>query len=162
MDLAALMPATKRRVEASTDADVNARNRQRLRENVARARLRGRAGIDARIAELQREWDTERALEANAAVVSLIGLGLGAFVDRRWFALPAVVATFLLQHAVQGWCPPLPVMRRLGVRTASEINDELTALRLLRGDFGKAPDADQAVDRALGTGAGRAGNGAAR
>jgi hypothetical protein len=44
----------------------------------------------------------ERTLEANAATIALIGLGLGAFVDRRFFALPGIVAGFLLQHAVQG------------------------------------------------------------
>jgi len=42
------------------------------------------------------------------------------------------VAAFLLQHAVQGWCPPLPVFRRLGVRTADEINDERVALKAVR------------------------------
>jgi hypothetical protein len=36
---------------------------------------------------------------------------------------------------VQGWCPPLPVFRRLGIRTASEIDYERYALKSLRGDF---------------------------
>jgi hypothetical protein len=38
-------------------------------------------------------------------------LGLGAFVDRRCFILPAVVAGFFLQHAIQGWCPPVLLFR---------------------------------------------------
>ena len=50
-------------------------------------------------------------------------------------ALPIAVAGFLLQHAVQGWCPPVPVMRRLGFRTEREIDAERTALKALRGDF---------------------------
>ena len=58
--------------------------------------------------------DIERTLEANAASLSLIGVTLGLTVDRRWLALPVGVAAFLLQHAVQGWCPPVPVLRRLG------------------------------------------------
>ena len=80
-------------------------------------------------------WDIERTLEANAATASLIGLTLGATVDRRWFAFPAIVAGFLLQHALQGWCPPLPVFRRMGYRTSYEIDYERYALKILRGDF---------------------------
>jgi hypothetical protein len=56
-------------------------------------------------------------------------------VNRKWLFLPGVVAGFLLQHAVQGWCPPLPLFRRLGIRTASEIEYERYALKALRGDF---------------------------
>ena len=44
---------------------------------------------------------------------------------------------FLLQHALQGWCPPVPVFRRLGVRTTAEIDRERYALKALRGDFGR-------------------------
>jgi hypothetical protein len=49
--------------------------------------------------------------------------------------VPGVVLPFLFQHAVQGWCPPLPVLRRLGVRTREEIDREKYALQVLRGDF---------------------------
>ena len=89
-------------------------------------------------------WDIERTLEANASLVALIGLGLGAFVHRRFYLLPAVVAGFLLQHALQGWCPPLPVFRRLGVRTAREI-EERTTLKALRGDFQGVPAASKPI-----------------
>src|SRR5205823_697834 len=94
-----------------------------------------------RLAELDREWDIERTLEANAATVCLAGLALGATVDKRLFVLPAAVAGFLLQHAVQGWCPPVPLFRRLGVRTQSEIDEERYALKALRGDFRGGPGA---------------------
>jgi hypothetical protein len=36
-----------------------------------------------------------------------------------------------LQHALQGWCPPVPVLRRLGYRTQPEIEEERCALRAL-------------------------------
>lgn len=108
--------------------------------------------IEERLAELDREWDIERCLEATAASFSLIGMTLGATVTRKWFALPAVVAAFLLQHAIQGWCPPLPLLRRLGVRTADEINRERYALKVLRGDFADVPSTDvtHSVDEVLG------------
>jgi hypothetical protein len=91
--------------------------------------------IDMRLQDLDREWDIERTLEANAAAVSLIGLALGRLISRRWYFLPTAVATFLLQHAVQGWCPPVNLFRRLGVRTQREIDEERYALKLMRGDF---------------------------
>ena len=100
----------------------------------------GKVEIDRRIKELDIEWDVERTLEANAASLALLGLGLGAFVDRRFFLIPAIVTSFLLQHAIQGWCPPLPVLRRLGFRTAREIDIERYALKAIRGDFKDLPD----------------------
>ena len=70
----------------------------------------------------------------------LIGFRLGAFVDRRFLVLPAIVVGFLLQHAMQGWCPPIPILRRMGIRTASEIDTERCALKVIRGDFDTLPE----------------------
>lgn len=130
-----MLPATTTRVSASTADAVNAQIRRQTEENIAQCATAGAAAINRRLAELEQEWDIERTLEANAATISLLGLALGATVDRRWFLLPTVVASFLLQHAVQGWCPPVPLFRRWGVRTASEIDAERYALKALRGDF---------------------------
>jgi hypothetical protein len=80
--------------------------------------------IRRRLKELDEEWDIERAIEANAGAIGFTGLLL-SFVDRRWIALPLLVTGFLLQHAVQGWCPPVPVLRRIGFRTSYEIEQEL-------------------------------------
>ena len=43
--------------------------------------------------------------------------------------------SFLAQHSVQGWCPPMPLFRKMGVRTRQEIEREKYALKVLRGDF---------------------------
>ena len=93
--------------------------------------------IDSRLAALSREWGVERWLQLNSATLSLIGLGWAVAGRRRrnWLALPAIVQVFLLQHGVQGFCPPLVLLRRLGVRTMSEIEAEREALKALRGDF---------------------------
>jgi hypothetical protein len=130
-----MLPSTVERVPQHTPQAYNAAIRRRTEENVARIAAAGPAAIDRRLAELDREWDIERMLEANAATVSLIGSALGFVVDRRFFVLPVVVAGFLLQHAVQGWCPPVPLFRHLGFRTAPEIDRERYALKALRGDF---------------------------
>ena len=93
------------------------------------------ATISSSIAELDREWDVERYLALIAPTLSLTGIALAARGDRRWLALPAVVLSFLIQHAVQGWCPPLPLLRHAGIRTREEIERERYALKALRGDF---------------------------
>ncbi len=87
--------------------------------------------IEHRLEELNHEWDIERWLEMNASALALLGVSLGVTVNKKWFLLPAVVLPFLFQHAVQGWCPPIPVMRRLGIRTQQEIDAEKYALRSL-------------------------------
>lgn len=137
-----MIPSTVERVPQHTAEPVNDQIRRQTEERVVRCAAAGRAAIDRRLAELDREWDIERTLEANAATASLVGLTLGATVDRKWFLVPAVVAGFLLQHAVQGWCPPMPVFRRLGFRTQSEIDYERYALKSLRGDFRNLPASD--------------------
>jgi hypothetical protein len=143
-----MLPSTVERVPRHTPEAYNWAIRRQTEENVARVAAAGPAAIERRLAELDREWDIERTLEANAATVSLLGSALGFAVDRRFFALPAVVAGFLLQHALQGWCPPVPLFRHLGFRTASEIDHERYALKALRGDFGSArPEAAGAGSR---------------
>jgi hypothetical protein len=89
--------------------------------------------------ELDEEWDIERAIEANAAVIGFLGVVLSETHDRRWLVLPALVTGFLFQHAVQGWCPPVPILRGLGFRTSFEIEEERQALKALRGDYSKMP-----------------------
>ena len=130
-----MIPSTIDRVPQHTAEHINEQIRCQTERNIDRYSTAGDAAIEERLQELDREWDIERTLEANAATVALVGLGLGAFVDRRFFALSAVVAGFLLQHALQGWCPPLPVFRRLGFRTQPEIEAERYALKIMRGDF---------------------------
>jgi hypothetical protein len=134
-----MIPSTVERVPQHTAAHINELIRSQIEENVARFAGAGPAAIERRLAELDREWDIERTLEANAASISLIGLALGAAVDRRFFLLPGLVAGFLLQHAVQGWCPPITLFRRRGFRTSSEIDQEWYALKALRGDFRNVP-----------------------
>lgn len=123
-----IIAKTAYRVNDHTRREDNERIRRDADARIAALRAAGPAARQRRLDELDEEWDIERLLEANASSLMLVGLALGRFVNRRFYAFPAVVAGFLLQHALQGWCPPVSVFRRLGVRTAREIDDERLAL----------------------------------
>jgi hypothetical protein len=128
------------RVRASTRPLVN----ERL-DTEAQLRLRDAAAsassdeLAKRITQLDYEWDFDRTLETEASVMGLLGLTLGAAVDRRLLVVPACVAAMLLLHATHGWYPLLPVFRRIGVRTRDEIDRERYGLKALRGDFTAIP-----------------------
>lgn len=130
-----MIPPTSQRVKLSTCESVNHQIRHEMEQRIAHYRHANSRDINARLAELEQEWDIERVLETNASTLIFCGSLLTATVNRRWAFLPLVVSGFLLQHAVQGWCPPLPILRRLGVRTMREIDEERFALKALRGDF---------------------------
>jgi hypothetical protein len=149
-----MLPATSERVSRNTADCINERIRRETEQNVARYASAGPQAIDRRLAELDNEWDIERYLETMAPTFTLIGMSLGLTISRKWFALPFVVQSFFLQHALQGWCPPIPVLRRLGVRTMTEIEEERYALKAMRGDFqdvsgdtGRTSDVMEAVRR---------------
>jgi hypothetical protein len=128
------LPTTTGRVARNTRAEINRRIASRTEASI-RYHARRPELIGRRLRELDAEWDVERVLEANAATFAFTGTALGLLAARRWFVLPLAVTAFLFQHATQGWCPPLPLLRRLGVRTSREIATERFALKALRGDF---------------------------
>ena len=91
--------------------------------------------IGARLRQLDQECDIEQVLEKNTAILTLFGLASALVGARRWILLSVAVQAFFLQHAMQGWSPAVPILRRLGVRTAEEIARERYALKAIRGDF---------------------------
>jgi hypothetical protein len=117
------------RVTENTDPRINEWIWHRTEEQMREVAARGRGAIERRLTELDEEWDIERYLETMAPTFTLIGLTLGLTTNRRWLLLPFVVQGFFLQHALQGWCPPVPVLRRLGVRTMQEIERERCRLK---------------------------------
>jgi hypothetical protein len=123
------------RVRENTDQDRLRHDDAELRERVRSYIGQPDEAISARIRELEGESDIERVLAANASTLALLGVVAGLFVSRRFLVVPVVVLSFLLQHAIQGWCPPLPLFRRFGVRSRQEIDAERYALKALRGDF---------------------------
>lgn len=126
---------TQDRVREHTPAHVNERVDRETQACLQHFAAASREEITAHIYELDREWDMERRLQANASLLALSGIVLGATFSKKWLAIPGVVFSFFLQHAIQGWCPPVPLFRRMGARTAKEIHREKYALKALRGDF---------------------------
>jgi hypothetical protein len=144
-----IAPSATRVERAGPDAATD-RVRRQTAANLAYY-ARHHEAIDVRLAELEREWDIERALQANAAALTLASTLLAKAGYRAAGWLPALVGGFLLQHALQGWCPPMPVLRRMGFRTAREIAVERAALQALRGDFDDVDrlNPDFSAERAL-------------
>jgi hypothetical protein len=123
------------RVRKNTSENINKDVDQKIKESIELHSSQDSEMINKRIKQLEKEWDIERALEVNMPIVALIGLSLGIFVNSWWFIFPVIVMLFFLEHAIQGWCPPLPIFRSLGFRTKEEIEKERYALKILRGDF---------------------------
>jgi hypothetical protein len=126
------------RVPLNTATEINNRIREATRQRIARYRAHPER-IGQRLRELNEEWDVERALATGSSLLSLLGLGLGLSRDRRWLALTLGVQSFYLQHALQGWCPPLPILRRLGFRTPMEIEMERAELKAIREHVSENP-----------------------
>ena len=138
------MSSREDRVRAHTATAANARIDDEMRDRLFSYSTRSDAELSARIDALDQEWDIERYLEVLAPSLALTSLTLGIVSSRKWFLLTGAVLGFLAQHAIQGWCPPLAFLRRRGVRTRREIDEERYALKALRGDFaGLPPDAPQ-------------------
>ncbi|HLN55561.1 MAG TPA: YgaP-like transmembrane domain [Bacteroidales bacterium] len=123
------------RVRENTPDETNMKMDEKLMERTDRYQNLSVSEINTRLDKVQNEWDIERALEVNLSSLALTGLVFGTIFSKKWYMMTLVVAGFLLQHGIQGWCPPLTLLRKLGFRTRSEIDEEIYALKTLRGDF---------------------------
>lgn len=141
-----MFPSTTERVEINTSPESNARIRCRTEASVATLAAAGPEKIERRLAKLDGEWDIERVVETLAPTVTLLWMGVALKVNRKLLVIPAMIQGFVLFHAVQGWFPPLPVLRRFGIRTAAEIDQERNALKALRGDFRNVNSPAQALE----------------
>lgn len=129
------------RVRRYTDPQILDKIERNLESSVRFYATQPEQEITRRIKELEQEWDLERMLETNAASLALTGAFFGLTSSRKWLLLTCTVTAFLFQHAIQGWCPPVPLLRKLGFRTRCEIDREKFALKTLRGDFDNLPQA---------------------
>lgn len=125
------------RVRKNSSNTINNSIDQDIAQHVNDMSNKSPEAINERIRQLEQEWDVERNLEVIAPSLILGGLAMGAFLNKKWLVLPGLVAAFLLQHGIQGWCPPVPVLRFFKIRTKGEIDREKYALKALKGDFEK-------------------------
>jgi hypothetical protein len=68
-------------------------------------------------------------LESHRADVGTIvaddSLVIESIPEEQLHRLPAAIVSFLMRSTRRGYCPPLPVLRRLGFRTRSELEQQL-------------------------------------
>ncbi|RPI15014.1 MAG: hypothetical protein EHM58_15165 [Ignavibacteriae bacterium] len=140
-------PIEKDKTEEAIPVEENAEIIDKIAENVKNYLSGDKERITERIYELDKEWDIERIIELNAASLALTGIGLSVFLNKKWLILPGVVISFLIEQSIQGWSPPVPLLRKLGVRTRREIDLEKYALKILRGDFDTATGIEQIVTK---------------
>jgi hypothetical protein len=134
------------RVRANTSPEILEKLDSETEQRVRFYATQSNGVISNRLMELEREWDIERFIQTNASGLALTGLLLGITQNKKWFLLTGGVLAFLMQHAIQGWCPPIPILRRMGIRTRTEIEREKFALKALRGDFERIPERTDAND----------------
>ena len=128
-----LQPPTHDRIREHSSESSNQRIDRETRGAIAEARQSSTAR-NARIRELEQEWNIDRALMLNFGIVGAFTAFKAMQQMKRnghiggWSLLFWVQMGFLINHAVRGWCPPMPVFRRLGFRSANEIAAERAAL----------------------------------
>lgn len=128
-------PSSVSRVRINTSRKSNDSINDEMLRNTSKYINASKDDISKRIEQLNKEWDTERVLEANASAIIFISTVLGFLVNTWLFLICGFISFYLLMHALEGWCPPLPIIRKLGVRTVYEICTEKMILKHLRGDF---------------------------
>ena len=86
------------------------------------------AAVRVRLAELDREWTVDRALMLGFAVAISVSATRALRGGRLASLILRAQLGFLAYHALKRWCPPLPILRRLGIRSDLEIAAERVAL----------------------------------
>lgn len=118
------------RVERHTNPEINKRIHKQTDRSIAYFKQH-KDEVEERLQELEQEWSTDRIVQTMAGAMALTGAALTLATNNRRFAvMSAVSGSFLLMYSIIGWAPPIPLLRRLGLRTANEIDDERCALAL--------------------------------
>jgi hypothetical protein len=128
------------RVREHTSASVNAKIDRETATRISEYQRLGPVQRGRRLAELDGEWDIDRGLMLLFSVLGGLTFTLGMTRMRPskrwngWLSLFSTQVGFMGFHAAMGWCPPVVLLRRLGVRTKKEIEDERRAIQALDDD----------------------------
>ncbi|MFN8610121.1 MAG: hypothetical protein U0931_21440 [Vulcanimicrobiota bacterium] len=115
------------RVRRHTHQLVNQKIDMEIQASLDRLHGAPPAAVRARLERLEHEWDIDQIIEGQAGALVNLGLAL-CRRDRRGYMLAGLGFAGLLSHALTGWSPTLPLLRRLGFRTRREIDREKFAL----------------------------------
>jgi hypothetical protein len=135
--------------QKTTPLDTNNETRPRaeIEQRLARVAEGGPAAIEERLAELDREWTTNRVLSVTIGILILIGTLLAILVDPWFVVIPAIGGLLLTQYVFTRQSLLGKLFRRIGYRDSVEINEERFALKTLRGDFKDLPTVLDIEDR---------------
>ncbi len=131
-----IFPPTTKRIALNTNTATNANIKNSTLRRINIYKNSSDKILSDNIDKLNSEWDMDRIIEVRAASVVLASTIIGLTTNKKyWFMLSGTAGLFLMQHALQGWCPSAPIIRKLGIRTSEEINNEKIAYKMLRDDF---------------------------
>ncbi len=133
-----VLPPTTKKVSMHISDRVNEEIRDKTLFDLNILKDSNEEVLSSRIKKLDYEWDTERFLETNAALLVLLSSIKGYVKNKNnCFLMTGAVSFFLLHHALFGWVPPFHIITNMGFRTAEEIIKEKTVIKFIRGDFGE-------------------------
>lgn len=115
------------RIRQHTAPALNQKIDRQIEANIEGLRGAAPEDIRERLALLEKEWDIDQLIQAKTGALVNLGLALGRR-NRKGYWLAGLGFASLLSHAVSGWSPPLPILRRMGFRTRREIDREKHAL----------------------------------
>jgi hypothetical protein len=143
MDTEARSPSFDR-VRAHTSRSVNADLDNDTAYRLWELERLGPVARRRRLTELDREWDIDRALMLLSSALGGLTFTLGMTRMRPmkrwngWLSLFSTQVGFMGFHAAVGWCPPVVLLRHLGIRTKKEIESERRAIQAFDADQGRS------------------------
>lgn len=135
-----IFPPTTKRVAINTHPNTNASIRNNTLRRINIYKNSSDKILSDNVGKLNYEWDVDRIFALNASLLVLGSTIMGLKTNKKyWFLMTGTAGLFLMQHALQGWCPPVSLVRKLGIRTSEEINNEKIVYKLLKDDFINKP-----------------------